>query len=208
MLALARVTALETAARSWAWATVLLISSSCSGTDGPATPLGNPSAPSGPCNAVTQSFKVPSASHVADCSALPEPIVPPPGGDHYGTWAAFQSYDFPVPYGFLIHAMEHGAVVFYYNCPSGCDAEVAEVEAWLETQPEDPLCTGQGALRRAVLTPDPSLDVRWAVSAWGHTLRASCFDAQAFASFYQAHYGDGPEQLCYAGAAFTEAPCP
>jgi hypothetical protein len=193
-------------------AVLLLSSVGCASGDAaldePAPPSDGPSLPSGPCGAVTQSFAVPSVRHIGDCSALPETSLPPAGGDHYGTWAAFQSYDFPMPHGFLIHSMEHGAVVFYYNCPSGCDSEVAEAKAWLETQAEDPLCRGTGALRRVVLTPDPTLDVRWAISAWGHTLRAKCFDSEAFGAFYLAHYGHGPEQLCNAGAAFTEPPCP
>lgn len=161
----------------------------------------------GECKVVTQSFEVASASHVADCSVLAEGSVPPAGGDHYGSWAAFQSYDFPVPHGFLIHSMEHGAVVLYYNCADGCALEVAEVEAWVDSLPEDPLCVGTGALRRVALTPDPNLDVRWAMSAWGHTLRADCFDSARFRSFYDAHYGHGPEQLCNAGVEFSEPPC-
>ncbi|HWA77417.1 MAG TPA: DUF3105 domain-containing protein [Polyangiaceae bacterium] len=173
----------------------------------PATPRGQPSEPAGACNAVTQSFDVPSALHQTDCSPLPDSSKPPSGGDHYGTWAAFQSYAFPIPHGFLIHSMEHGAVIVYYNCPSGCANEVAEVQSFLDSQPEDPLCLGQSTLRRAVLTPDPTLDVRWAMSAWGETLRADCFDSRAFGSFYQAHYGHGPEQLCNAGAAFNAPPC-
>jgi len=161
----------------------------------------------GPCKAVTQSFEVASAFHTADCSVLAEGSVPPAGGDHYGSWAAFQSYGFPIPHGYLIHCMEHGAVVFYYNCPDGCAAEVAEVQAWFDTLPEDPLCTGTGALRRVVLTPDPNLDVRWAISSWGQTLRADCFDPEAFGSFYQAHYGNGPEELCNSGVEFSGPPC-
>lgn len=161
----------------------------------------------GPCEAETQTFAVSSAVHLSDCSALPEASKPPAGGDHYGTWAAFQEYDFPVPHGFLIHSMEHGAVVVYYNCPNGCDEEVARVRAFLDAQPEDPLCLGQGSLRRAVLTPDPTLDVPFAMSAWGATLRARCFDSEAFGAFYQAQYGRGPEQLCNAGVAFDANPC-
>ena len=102
--------------------------------------------------------------------------------------------------------MEHGALVFYYNCED-CADEVAQVSAWLDARPEDPLCLGTGALRRVVLTPDPTLYARWAIGAWEHTLRADCFDPQAFETFYQAHYGQGPERLCAPGAAFDAPPC-
>jgi hypothetical protein len=46
------------------------------------------------------------------------------------------------------------------------------------------------------MTPDPKLDVPFAASAWGFTLRASCFDADAFRSFATKHNASGPEPLC------------
>jgi hypothetical protein len=164
--------------------------------------------PVGECNAVTREYAIDSASHVAECSPLPSALHPPQGGDHYGSWAAFQSYSFPIPAGFLIHAMEHGAVVLLYDCEDGCPEEVEQTEAWLAQLPEDPLCVGSGALRRTILAPDPELPTRWAAAAWGHTLEADCFDAQAFTDFYELHSGRGPEALCAAGEAFAAAPCP
>jgi hypothetical protein len=52
-----------------------------------------------------------------------------------------------------------------------------------------------------VLAPDPTLDVRWAASAWdrvsgGWTLRAASFDQEAFQAFFTAHYDQGPESIC------------
>lgn len=161
----------------------------------------------GDCHAVTQGFAIDSATHVAECSSLPQASRPPNGGPHYPIWAAFQSYDFPIADGYLIHCMEHGAVVFWYHCPDGCADEVATVQAFIDSQPEDPQCSGTGASRRVVMVPDPSLDVRWAASAWGYTLRADCFDPAAFQAFYDAHYAQGPEDLCNAGTAFTASPC-
>jgi hypothetical protein len=43
------------------------------------------------------------------------------------------------------------------------------------------------------MTPDPTLDVKFAAAAWGHTLRAPCFDAQAFAAFIAERKDKGPE---------------
>ncbi len=156
---------------------------------------------------VTQSFEITSAAHVEACSALPSEPRPPAGGPHYSSWANFQTYDFPIARGYVIHAMEHGAVVFYYNCPEGCADEVAEVQALIDAQPEDVLCYGTASQRRAVLLPDPTLDVRWAMSAWGFTLRASCVDTAAFGKFYGEHYAMAPENFCNPGVAFSSSPC-
>jgi hypothetical protein len=55
-----------------------------------------------------------------------------------------------------------------------------------------------------ILTPDPKLDVPWAASAWGHTLRSDCFDRDAFESFFDAHAGNGPEEVCTPGTDFRQ----
>jgi hypothetical protein len=162
----------------------------------------------GPCDIVVQASPPASAAHLVACTPVSYDTDPPSGGEHYAIWPAFQSYDFPVPAGFLVHALEHGTVVFWYNCPEGCADEVAEVEAFIASLPEDPECIGMGATRRAILTPSPTLGSRWAASAWGFALSADCFDEGLFREFYVEHYDAGPESLCVAGQAFTEDPCP
>jgi Protein of unknown function (DUF3105) len=177
----------------------------CSGTNNDVGSNGQ-DLPEGACNAVTKSASGLTQQHLAVCSPTDYPDNPPIGGDHYGVWAAYQSYTFPVPRGFWVHDLEHGAVVFSYNCPDGCDDEVAQVQALIDALPVDSLCEGMGVARRVVLTPDPLLDVRWGLSAWGHTLRADCVDADRFTQFYLNHFGLGPEALCNPGSDFSGVP--
>jgi hypothetical protein len=99
-----------------------------------------------------------------------------------------------------VHSLEHGAVVITYNCPGGCTAEVAAAQSFVDGLPAD---CGLMA-RRVILTPDPDLDVRFAASAWGFTLRANCFDRNAFADFFNAHYDHAPESICGGGTDPTE----
>jgi hypothetical protein len=160
------------------------------------------------CNVRVQASPPTSAAHVPDCTALTFDTNPPSGGEHYGVWPAFRSYDFPLSEGFLVHGLEHGAVVFWYNCPEGCAEEVAEVQSFIASLAADPACIGMGAVRRAILTPSPTLGSRWAASAWGFALTADCFDPAAFEEFYTEHYDAGPESFCAAGQAFTSDPCP
>lgn len=160
----------------------------------------------GPCNARIVESPPTSATHLAECSAIAYSTNPPSGGDHYQFWAAYQSYDTPVRPGFLVHSLEHGAVVFWYNCPEGCADEVAEVEAFISSLPEDPLCTA--VPRRTALVPYPELGSRWAASAWGFALTADCFDADEFRSFYTEHTGQAPEDLCGNGQTSAATRCP
>jgi hypothetical protein len=142
------------------------------------------------------------ATHLAACVPVVYLTQPPSSGNHYGTWAAYGRYEFPLPRGFWVHNLEHGAVVITYNCPDGCAAELAEARAWFDALPVDPSCPAQVTVPRAILTPDPLLDVRWAASAWGQTLRAECFDKGAFSAFYSEHAGHGLENVCTSGADF------
>ena len=125
--------------------------------------------------------------------------MPPSSGTHYPVWAAYRSYANAVPRGFWVHDLEHGAVVFTYNC-QGCAAQIAAAQALIDARPADPLCTAVGLRSRFVITPDPLLDVPFAASAWGWTLRADCFDPVAFAAFVKRHYGQGREATCENGA--------
>jgi Protein of unknown function (DUF3105) len=162
----------------------------------------------GGCNPQLFETPPPSADHQPECSEIVYSTTPPSGGDHYDIWAAYQTYDYPLPAGYVVHNLEHGAIVFWYDCPEGCADEVAEVQTFIDSQPEDPLCEGFSAVRRVLLVPSPGLGVRWAASAWGYVLVAECFDSAEFGAFYTTHYGQGRESLCNDGQVIAPGACP
>ncbi len=173
----------------------------CGGSANNAGKDGPPSAPSGSCSAVTQQHAIEGYAHVPVCSPVSYGTRPPSSGDHYPIWAAYESYANAIPEGFWVHNLEHGAIVFSYNCPQGCDSDITAAQALIDGLPDDPACDPSvGNPRvRMVMTPDPGLDVKFAASAWGWTLRANCFDAQAFGAFVTAHYAHGREAVCGQG---------
>lgn len=158
----------------------------------------------GGCSVVVESHTPDAGIHVTECSHIDYSTNPPCSGMHYPVWCAYQSYDFPMPRGYWVHGLEHGAVVITYNCPGGCADEVAHVQAMIDGLPADPRCTAAGLTHQIILTPDPLLDTRWAMSSWGSTLRATCVDTAAFGQFYTDHFGHAPEDTCSNGTAFTE----
>jgi hypothetical protein len=160
------------------------------------------------CESIITEYPPASANHTTACSALSFDSNPPAGGDHYAVWAAYQTYDYPVPAGFLVHALEHGAIVYWYNCPDGCADEVASAQAMVDALPVDPLCAGTSSERRVILVPSPELDVRWAASSWGYIIKANCFDADALRTFYTDHVGRAREQLCNDGQPIPSDACP
>jgi hypothetical protein len=107
----------------------------------------------------------------------------------------------PVPWGNLVPALEHGAVVIVYNCggDTACQDDIGRAQAFIDALPPDPDCPGH----RVILAPDPTLPVRWAASAWTWTLQADCFDLTSFTQFYADHYGHGREVVCSGGAPYA-----
>jgi hypothetical protein len=131
------------------------------------------------------------ADHVIECTPVSYASRPPSSGHHYPEWPVFRVYSKPVPWGFLVHGLEHGAIVIVYNCPDGCPADLAAAQAMIDKVPPKEACSRSPV----IMAPDPTLDVRFAASAWGYTLRAPCFDPGAFATFIAAHANQGPEKI-------------
>jgi hypothetical protein len=151
------------------------------------------------CTAVIEQHTSEGASHIPCTSTTTYQTVPPSSGNHFGCWPEYRTFDVPVPWGNLMHGLEHGAVVFVYNCGSaGCPDEVASAQALIDSLPLDaPTCP---STRRVILAPDPTLAVRWGATAWTWTLQADCFDETAFMQFYTDHYDHAPESICSGGA--------
>jgi hypothetical protein len=163
-------------------------------------PSAPPIAPSTTCDVTTATEPALSRNHHAPCSEIDYPFVPPASGDHYDIWADYRTYDAPVPWGFLVHSMEHGAVVLAYEPSSVAAADVrAAFTAVIAAHGADPICRDETWMSRIIVVPAHDLDVPIAAMAWEHTYEASCLDMPSLMAFVEAHYGHGPEDLCGPG---------
>lgn len=160
-----------------------------------------PIAPFEECTVYTATERAIARDHREVCSTLTYASHPPAGGSHYGQWAAFGLYDAPVPWPFLVHSLEHGAVVLAYRCEPGaeCDALRAALEGVITDFGTDELCRDADFPSRFVLVPDPDLEWAFAAVAWEHVYLATCFDRTSLDDFVSAHYGQAPEDLCFPG---------
>lgn len=152
------------------------------------------------CTVTTYRQPAASRNHQPPCSELALSDDPPTGGDHFGVWASFGTYDAPVPWGFLVHSLEHGAVVLAYRCEDECDDVLAEYAA-IAASIDDPVCRGEDVPSRVIIVPDPELPVPIAALAWEHAYLATCLDPASLRAFVDAHYANAPEDLCVPGAS-------
>ncbi len=112
---------------------------------------------------------------------------PPLGGDHCGTWLACRIYDTAQPRCSWIHNLEHGHAVLAYNCPQGCSALVAQLNAVWEAQQRNP------SRKRILVTPDSKLPFKMAALVWGFGWQGDVFDAAAVDEVLSHQDQEAPE---------------
>jgi len=171
------------------------------------TGTGAPIAPATECTITRGDARARPGTHVATCSDVAYGTRPPSIGPHYGTWADFRAYDAPVPWGFVVHSLEHGAVVLAYDCPSGCPELVASLRAFVDAYPGDARCSGTGARARFIVMPARDLGAPVAAAAWGKIYRATCFDETSLRAFVDETYARSPEDLCAPGVDLSGGWC-
>lgn len=109
-------------------------------------------------------------------------VTPPAGGPHDPCWTDFGVHTEPVEDEHWVHNLEHGAVVILWNCPEGCSADQAAIEAQVPVL---------GPFAMSV--PYSEMESRFAVISWQHRRTLGCYDADAIAAFYTEHVDQGPE---------------
>lgn len=108
----------------------------------------------------------------------------PTSGVHDPKWVYPGVYDTVQRREKLVHSLEHGMVVIYYDSPG---AEVLKtVTAWAQLY--------NNPWSGVVLAPKPGLGETLVLTAWNRLLRLERFDVNAAAAFVDAFRGRGPEK--------------
>jgi hypothetical protein len=108
----------------------------------------------------------------------------PTSGLHDPKWVIPGVYDSAQRQEKLVHALEHGLVVVYYDKPGAAAWETLTAWAGLYNNPWSGI----------VVTPKPGLGEALVLTAWNRLFRLERFDADAAAAFIDAFRGRGPEK--------------
>jgi len=136
------------------------------------------------CDAcLIENLEIGFAGHDSDLRDYDD--LPPAGGDHNPCWAEWAVYDTELPDENWVHNLEHGGIVYLYDCPGGCEAEVAELQEIFDSREAGTV----------IVTPYAGLDGGFAVVAWGWRMVTDCFDRPAFDAFYDDHVDQAPESV-------------
>lgn len=107
----------------------------------------------------------------------------PTAGAHDPKWVNPGVYGTPQPPTKLVHSLEHGMVVVYYDKPQAPVRET--IESWPGLY--------AGMWSGVVVAPMPGLGEEVVLTAWQKTLRLKSFDEAAAAAFVDRYRGRGPE---------------
>ncbi len=129
-----------------------------------------------------ESFQVNTRIHVDE--EVDYLYLPPVGGRHDRCWAPYGVHEQELAARNWVHNLEHGAVVLLYNCPDGCDDEVAVLSSVAASM----------APSTVIVSPYSDMEARFAAVAWGWRMLLGCADeAATFVSFYTDHFAQAPE---------------
>ena len=143
-----------------------------------------------------ESFASQGNTHIQQGSASPIGYnsTPPTSGPHYPGLAPWDIYDEPIRYEQVVHNMEDGGVIVYYQCEDGCPvlrAQLAEVvQPYLDNgrhvlmMPNDPSWTGFGSQ-----SAHRDMGTRIALTAWQKLDKFDEFDADRIRAFIDRYEG-------------------
>ena len=115
---------------------------------------------------------------------------PPTSGLHYAEEARAGFYDennYQFPAGYLVHNLEHGYVIFWYNCDLLDEAGCTNLKEQIKTTIDELGGT------KLIAYPWPSLDVPLVLTSWGRMEKFESFDAEKAKAFYRANLNKAPE---------------
>jgi hypothetical protein len=115
---------------------------------------------------------------------------PPTSGRHYAEEAQkgfYESNIYTYPAAYLVHNLEHGYVIFWYNCNLLDESGYANLKKEIKTTIDDLGGT------KLIAYPWPSLDIPLVMTSWGRLQRLETFDAEQAKAFYRSNLNKAPE---------------
>jgi hypothetical protein len=132
-----------------------------------------------------------SAPHLApDANPGEYNSDPPTSGLHYATELDAGFYDqniYTYPAAYLVHNLEHGYVIFWYNCNLLDESACTELKSQIRSVMDE------FNKIKMIAYPWDSLDVPGVMTSWGRMLRFESFDVGQARDFYRANLNKAPE---------------
>ena len=136
-----------------------------------------------------------SADHVTEGEEPgPYNTNPPTSGPHYGADLEAGFYEVGditdlglFPEGYLVHNLEHGYVIFWYNCDLLNEAECSELTVEIQEVMD------KERNIKVIAFPWPNIDVPVVMTSWTRSLSFDEFDPNLARQFVRTYRNQAPE---------------
>lgn len=115
---------------------------------------------------------------------------PPTSGPHYaGELDAgfYESNQHQYPAGYLVHNLEHGYIIFWYDCTKLDEGACTDLKIKLKS------AVDEFKNIKVIAYPWHSLDVPVVMTSWGRMQKMASFDPAQARAFYNANLNHSPE---------------
>jgi len=115
---------------------------------------------------------------------------PPTSGLHYANELNARFYEtneYTFPAAYLVHNLEHGYVIFWYNCDLISESACTDLKTQIKSVMDELGGT------KLIAYPWPSIDVPVVITSWGRLQKFESFDTDQVKAFYRANLNRSPE---------------
>lgn len=115
---------------------------------------------------------------------------PPTSGPHYPDEldaGFYETNSYQYPAGYLVHNLEHGYIIFWYNCAVLDDGDCTELKTQIQS------VMNEVNNFKVIAYPWDTLDVPVAMTSWGRLQKMQTFDTAQARAFYEANLNNAPE---------------
>ncbi len=115
---------------------------------------------------------------------------PPTSGPHYGeelNVGFYETNNYQHPAGYLVHNLEHGYIILWYNCAKLDKAACAELKTQIKSVMDEVNNV------KVIAYPWDSIDVPVAMTSWGRLQKMETFNASQARAFYKTNLNRSPE---------------
>jgi hypothetical protein len=118
---------------------------------------------------------------------------PPTSGPHYPTPAETGFYEEAPADEYLVHNLEHGHVLIWYNCSGLTEADCTALKNDIRAVMSRAGVSLITATSKVSAVPRPTMQTRITLTSWGRMQRLDAFDAAAILRFIKAFRDTAPE---------------
>ena len=174
--------------------TIAIIAQRGGENEAPPAPKGVATAEAG-CDEI-QDFKEEGSTHVEAGTDVEYDTIPPTSGNHWPTENLAESGFYPdeVPEESLVHNLEHGQIVIWYD-PNAPQETIDNLEKFADSanDPNSPGSTGEPLI---VVPYDKVPEGKsFVLTAWTHSQACGSYSLEAINDFRTKFQGRGPEQV-------------